>query len=123
MHWLELRKPSAGEVVHQGVTTYRALPGPIRDFSDPSEQSENSAILGEYVWPFGEDDWLTIDTWPGHRPLESLSCHYCQNSGSLISLEHPTLDGRWPIFRNQQDEYHCPVCQGNLELLYDVTIN
>ena len=124
MHWLDFRKPEGAAENDAGTTTFRALPEPIREIRTVTRKTEFGDEFEDYEWPFENNDWLTVDSWSGRQSIETLICNHCQTSGKLISLEHPKTDeGCWPIFRDKDGDEHCPVCDGPIECLYDVTVN
>ena len=124
MHRLDFLKKSASDSDETGTTTYLALPEPVRKVSRVFKETILGDRFQDYEWPFGEDDWLTVSTWSGRRPFTELSCNRCGEHGTLISLGLPkTSEGLWPVFRQHDNTYLCPLCSNPIGMIYDETIN
>lgn len=100
-----------------------ALPGPVRSLPKVMKKTASGDEYEDYEWP---TDWELVGRAPGIETYDkrmwifaNQSCSRCKQLGSLISLELPKSPaGTWPLFGEL-----CPLCDGPIVCVLDVTIN
>lgn len=123
MHRLIFHEARGFHDMQTGTSELFALPNPIRQLTTAMHDNGFGDQLEHYEWPCTENDWIKVAEFKNRPELGVLICHHCQMPGKLVSLERPENEfGKWPVFRDKNDELYCPICKGPIECLYDMEI-